>query len=119
LTAEKKSMLKKIDSLIYTTENYDEAVAFFQEKLGLGIGERDDDLARFEVDGFPIFVARAEKGVGSIVSIESDDIAADHKRLEEKGVEFHGPVSTLKSGDKASFFSGPAGAEFMLYQPDK
>jgi catechol 2,3-dioxygenase-like lactoylglutathione lyase family enzyme len=112
-------MLKRIESLILTTESYDEAVAFFKDKLGLEMAARDSEMARFELGGFPIFVARSEKGLGSFISIETDDISADYERLLGRGVEFHEPVRVLKSGDKASFFSGPAGAEFMLYQPHK
>jgi catechol 2,3-dioxygenase-like lactoylglutathione lyase family enzyme len=110
-------MLKKIESLIITTENYDEAVGFFRDKLGLALPAQSDDMSRFEIDGFPIFVARSDKGLGSFISIESDSIEADFQALKEKGVEFYEPISTLKSGDRASFFKGPAGTEFMLYQP--
>ena len=112
-------MLKRIEALILTTDNYEDSLTFLKDKLGLEMPASDSEMARFELDGFPIFVARSEKGCGSFVSIETDDIEADYRRLQERGVEFHEPIRTLKSGDKASFFKGPADTEFMLYQPDK
>jgi catechol 2,3-dioxygenase-like lactoylglutathione lyase family enzyme len=110
-------MLKKIESLIITTENYDETTGFFAQKLGLEMPSDNEEMARFELGGFPIFVAKSERGLGSFITIETDDIEADYKLLQEKGVEFYEPISVLKGGDKASFFKGPAGVEFMLYQP--
>jgi predicted enzyme related to lactoylglutathione lyase len=110
-------MLKKIESLIITTEKYGEAMDFFKRRLGLSMPVSSDEMARFELGGFPIFVAKSEKGLGSFISIETDDIEADYQLLQERGVEFYEPVSVLKSGDRASFFKGPGGIEFMLYQP--
>ena len=110
-------MLKKIESLIVTTDEYSEALAFFKEKLSLSMPSHRENMARFEIDGFPIFLARTEKGVGSFISIETDDIEADFKALQDRGVEFREPIKTMKGGDKAAFFKGPGGMEFMLYQP--
>jgi predicted enzyme related to lactoylglutathione lyase len=97
-------MLKKIESLIITTENYNETMDFFERKLELAMPANSDEMARFELGGFRIFVAK-------------NDIEADFQRLKENGIEFYEPISVLKSGDRASFFKGPAGIEFMLYQP--
>jgi catechol 2,3-dioxygenase-like lactoylglutathione lyase family enzyme len=110
-------MLKRIESLIVTTERFDDALGFFKDKLGLELPSQSDNMARFEIDGFPIFLARTEKGFGSFVSIETNDIEADFKALQERGIEFREPIKSLKNGDKAAFFKGPANMEFMLYQP--
>ncbi len=110
-------MLKRIESLIITTDKYDDALDFFGRKLGLEMPAQSEEMARFELEQFPIFVARSDKGLGSFISVETDDIDGDYKTLRENGVEFYEPISILKSGDKASFFKGPAGIEFMLYQP--
>jgi predicted enzyme related to lactoylglutathione lyase len=110
-------MLTRIESLIITTDNYDDAMDFFSKKLGLEMPSQSEEMARFDIGGFPIFVARSDRGLGSFVTVETDDIEADYNRLKEKGVEFYELISTLKSGDKASFFRGPGNTEFMLYQP--
>jgi catechol 2,3-dioxygenase-like lactoylglutathione lyase family enzyme len=110
-------MLKRIESLIITTENYQQALEFFKEKLGLDLPAQSDDMARFEIAGFPIFIARSEEGLGSFISIETDDIESDFAKFKERGVEFYEQINTLKGGDRASFFKGPGNTEFMLYQP--
>jgi hypothetical protein len=110
-------MLKKIESLIVTSENYDDVVSFFKDKLGFEMPVNGADMTRFELNGFPLFVARSEKGNNLFISIETDNIESDYSVLKEKGIDLPEPVSALKGGDKASFFRGPLGVEFMLYQP--
>ncbi len=48
-------MLKKIESLIITSDKYDEAISFFKNKLGFEIPIEGADMARFELNGFPVF----------------------------------------------------------------
>ena len=112
-------MLKKVESLIVTDDKYDEAIAFFRDKLALEMPLESADMVRFELDGFPIFVARSGQGAGSFVSLESDNIESDYEVLQKRGVEFQEPLNAMKGGDKAAFFRGPAGIVFMLYQPAK
>ena len=74
-------------------------------------------MARFELGGFPIFVARADHGSANFISIESDNIDADYDELQRRGIEFQETIKTMKGGDRAAFFKGPAEMLFMLYQP--
>jgi hypothetical protein len=110
-------MLKKVESLIFTDDKYDEAVEFFRDILVLEMPSESDDMVKFELNGFPIFVARAKEGAASFVTLESDDIESDFAVLKKRGIAFQEPVNTMKGGDKAAFFMGPAGMHFMLYQP--
>jgi hypothetical protein len=110
-------MLKKIESLIITSDKYSEAISFFRDKLRFEIPVEGADMARFELNGFPIFVAKSDNGSCTFISIETDDIENDYRLLGEKGVVFPNGISALKNGDKASFFSGPVGIQFMLFQP--
>jgi hypothetical protein len=109
-------MLKKIESLIITADKYDEAISFFKDKLGFEIPVEGADMARFELNGFPVFVAKSDSGSCTFISLETDDIESDCRLLKEKGVEFPEGISSLKNGDKASFFGGPVGIQFMLFQ---
>jgi hypothetical protein len=110
-------MLIKVESLIITSENYDQAISFFKDKLGLEMPTEGQNMVRFELGGFPIFVARSDQGSNAFVSVETDDIETDFKHLKERGIEFPEEIKTLASGDKAAFFGGPVGIDFMLYQP--
>jgi hypothetical protein len=110
-------MLKKIESFIITANNYGQAVEFFKEKLGFQLISENHEMARLELNGFPIFIAGSRDGESIFISIECDDIEADYKLLRKRGIEFGGPINTMKGGDKAAFFSGPARTQFMLYQP--
>jgi len=110
-------MLRRIESFIITSEDFDGALAFFKDKLKLAMPAKSEDMARFELESIPIFVARSDKGGGSFISIETDDIEGDYKQLKERGVDFFEPINTMQGGDKVAFFRGPADTEFMLYQP--
>jgi predicted enzyme related to lactoylglutathione lyase len=110
-------MLKKIESIIFTSDKHGEAISFFEEKLGFNKPSQSQNMARFELAGFPIFIARSEKGSGAFISIETNDIESDSRILKERGVEILEPISSLKGGDKAAFFKGPVNIDFMLYQP--
>jgi hypothetical protein len=110
-------MLKKVESLIFTDESYDAAVSFFRDTLVLEMPSESNDMVRFELAGFPVFVARAKEGAAAFVTLESDDIETDYAVLQKRGVTFQEPLNTMKGGDKAAFFMGPAGMRFMLYQP--
>jgi len=110
-------MLKKVESLIVTSETYEEVVDFFREALGLEMPASSDNMSQFGIKGFPIFVARCNIGSGYFISIESDDIRADYQEMLKKGVKFLDPIMALKNGDLATFFKGPANMDFMLYQP--
>jgi len=112
-------LLKKVESLIVTSDTYDEVVFFFRESLGLEMPAHSDNMAQFGINGFPIFVARCQKGCGYFISIESDDIDSDYREMQKKGVKFLDPILSLQNGDLATFFKGPADMDFMLYQPAK
>lgn len=89
---------------------------FFKDKLELKISSHDENMARFEIGSFPIFMAKSERGSGSFISIETDDIEADYTMLSERGIEFREPVIETGDGGKVCFFKGPGDTEFMLYQ---
>ena len=74
-------------------------------------------MARFEIDEFPVFVARADHGAATFISIETDNIVEDYDILAKRGINFQEPIKTMKGGDSAAFFRGPADTLFMLYQP--
>lgn len=110
-------MLTKIESFIVSTKDYDNAIEFFQHYLGLEMPSKGVNMARFELDNFPIYVARADQGSATFISIESDNIVEDYQLLQKRGIEFQEPIKAMKGGDKAAFFRGPAETLFMLYQP--
>ena len=83
-------MLKKVESLIFTDDKYDEAVAFFRDTLVLEIPSESSDMVKFELNGFPIFVARAKEGAASFVTLESDDIESDYAVLQKRGMTVSG-----------------------------
>ena len=108
-------MLKKVDSFIIATSEFLKASEFFADILEL-TPTYESNYAKFELDGFPIFLARSA-GNMSYISIETDDITGDYKVLREKGADFVEPIHILENGDKAAFFRSPGGFEFMLYEP--
>jgi hypothetical protein len=110
-------MLKKIESIILTSDKLIEAVEFFEKKLGFDKQSESKNISRFELAGFPIFVSRSERGSGAFISIETDDIESDSYLLKKRGIEILEPIQSLNGGDKVTFFKGPFNIDFMLFQP--
>jgi predicted enzyme related to lactoylglutathione lyase len=117
-SGDEKSMLKKIESFIIATSQYEAVSEFFADILRLEASAFERNYAIFELDGFPIYIARSPANI-SYLSIETDDIESDFKALTERGAEFFEPIHFLENGDRAAFFRAPGGFEFMLLQPTR
>jgi hypothetical protein len=117
-SGDENRMLKKIESFIIATTHYNEISEFFENILCLEASAFESNYAIFELDGFPIYIARSPANI-SYLSIETDDIESDFKELAERGAEFFEPIHFLENGDRAAFFRAPGGFEFMLIQPTR
>ena len=122
-------MLTHIHTTAVSVANYEEALAFYTEKLGW---EKREDVP-MGGDGRWLTVAipgaqtsinlagpemHGEHTPGGMtgIAIISDDIDADYERLVGAGVSFTGPVTTEAWGDRSAWMTDPDGNVFYLIQ---
>ncbi len=128
-------MPQRISQFAVTVRDYDEALAFYVEKLGfdrvedtdLGGGKRWVRVRPPGSTGAGILLARAvsdrqKASVGNqaggrvFIFLETDDFWRDYKRLVERGVSFVRPPSQEAFGT-AAVFEDLYGNRFDLIEP--
>jgi predicted enzyme related to lactoylglutathione lyase len=110
------------DFIAVPTEDYDAAVKFYGETLGLPFGKRWGDMpgGEFETGNLTIAIMQSEafgqefKPHGLPIEFHVDDVEAARKELESRGVEFEGDI--LDSGVcHQTFFRDPDGNALALH----
>lgn len=110
------------DFVVVNTKNFDRAVEFYGQTLGLRESQRYKRLpgAEFETGTLTLAVMDLEKfgapesGTGSPIALRVDDVHAARAELEARGVEFRGDV--LDSGVcHQAFFADPDGNPLILH----
>ena len=111
-----------VDFAVVFVDDYDAAVAFYRDVLGLE--HLDYGKIRggeFETGGLTLQVVEASsigrefQPSGHPIALHVDDVEAARAELEEKGVEFN--AETLDSGVcHMAFFSDPAGNALLLHK---
>lgn len=115
-------MITGTDFVIVPTKDFDRAVAFYGETLGLEAGPRygDHPGAEFETGNLTLAVmdlaafGAPAGGPGAPIALRVDDVATARSELEGKGVTFRGDI--LDSGVcHQSFFADPDGNPLILH----
>jgi predicted enzyme related to lactoylglutathione lyase len=117
------SLVTAVDFVAQMVKDFDRAVAFYGETLGLrrSVHVPDRGFAEFETGNLTLSLIDPEKmgmehRVGhNMVALRVDDVAAAREMLEARGVEFHGDV--LDSGVcHMTFFNDSEGNDLMLHR---
>lgn len=84
--------LSRIRQIAQVVHDLPAAIAFYRDKLGMKfLFEVPGQLAFFDCSGIWLMLSPPEKDFdhpGSVLYFEVDDIAAAHRALVERGVEF-------------------------------
>ena len=103
--------------------NFDAAIQFFSETVGLPLSRRNDEgeAAHFRLESGDLFEVfgpnnpQDELHVFPTFAFEVDDIVSARAEMEARGVEFVTGIRTLK--DEAwSYFRGPDNYLFVIKQ---
>jgi predicted enzyme related to lactoylglutathione lyase len=116
------SLVTGVDFVAQMAKDFDRAVVFYGETLGLprSVHIPDRGFAEFETGNLTISLLDPAKmgiehstGTNSI-ALHVDDVAAARATLESRGVEFHGEI--LDSGVcHMTFFNDSEGNALMLH----
>jgi predicted enzyme related to lactoylglutathione lyase len=115
-------MVKGVDFVAFQAKDFDRAVAFYGETLGLprSVHIPERGFSEFETGNLTLSVIdSARMGMEhhaspSPVALHVDDVAQARSRLEASGVEFRG--ETLDTGVcHMAFFADPDGNALMLH----
>ena len=123
-------MKSKITGIVYVgvkTEQFDELCKFFGETLGLQKDHFEPGFATYLTangDKIEIYGPNDPNNphhdhftTGPVPGFEVENIVEARKELEEKGIEFIGPIQGTKpGGSRWSHFKGPDGNVYELKQ---
>jgi catechol 2,3-dioxygenase-like lactoylglutathione lyase family enzyme len=121
---------RRIHHIGVVVDNIEEAKAFLENVLEIGVGEVTD-LGPGKVAWAPCGDVQIElleyldpeykrKRLGSAealiehICFHSDDVDAEYKELSEKGIEFAGPPNVWN--DRKACFTKPASCDGVMYQ---
>jgi len=116
------SMVTGVDFSVIPVSDFERAVAFYGETLGLPLSTRYGQMNGVEFETGNLTLAVLDAGQFGIdftpaknaIALRVDDVAAARKELESKGVEFHGDI--IDSGVcHQAFFSDPEGHALILH----
>jgi predicted enzyme related to lactoylglutathione lyase len=122
MTSTDTSLVTGVDFVAQLVKDFDRAVAFYGETLGLprSVHVPDRGFAEFETGNLTLsLIDPAKMGMEhrtghNTIALHVDDVAAARRTLEERGVEFHGDI--FDSGVcHMTFFNDPDGNELMLH----
>ena len=116
------SLVTGVDFVAQMATDFDRAVAFYGETLGLrrSVHIPDRGFAEFETGNLtlslidPAKMGMEHKAGHNTIALHVDDVAAARATLEERGVQFHGDI--LDSGVcHMTFFNDSEGNALMLH----
>ena len=120
--ASSDGMVKGVDFVAVQTKDFDRAMTFYGETLGLprSVHVPDRGFAEFETGNLTLSIIDSAKmgmehqaSVGP-VALHVDDVAQSRTQLESAGVSFRG--DTLDTGVcHMAFFADPDGNPLMLH----
>ena len=112
--------VKKFSSAYYVVDNMDQAVAFYQDILGLEVKFRDGDRwTQFDVGGVAVALADPSEGSvppggGATVVLEVEDLSEMREKLTQNGVKVNAIVDM---GGHGQYFTAvdPAGNIVQIF----
>jgi predicted enzyme related to lactoylglutathione lyase len=116
------SLVTGVDFVAQLATDFDRAVAFYGDTLGLrrSVHVPDRGFAEFETGNLTLSIIDPAKmgmehRVGhNTIALHVDDVAAARRTLEDRGVQFHGDI--LDSGvSHMTFFNDSEGNDLMLH----
>lgn len=128
------TLLKKLDLVWYTVSDWEKAMKFYKETLGLTVlfsdekmkwaefttGETKEQqgakLAIHKTDAPQKSTAQGTVDGGAVAVFLVDDAVAAKKALEEKGVKFEGEIKEIPQMVKIADFMDPDGNRLELVQ---
>jgi catechol 2,3-dioxygenase-like lactoylglutathione lyase family enzyme len=116
------SMVTGVDFSVIPVKDFERAVAFYGETLGLPLSTRYGKMngVEFETGNLTLAVLDAgEFGIDftpakNAIALRVEDVAAARKELESKGVEFQGEIVDTGVCHQ-TYFSDPDGHALILH----
>ena len=116
------SMVTGVDFTVVPVKDFERAVEFYGETLGLPLSTRYGQMNGVEFETGNLTLAVLDAGQFGIdftpaknaIALRVDDVVAAREELESKGVQFHGDI--VDSGVcHQAYFSDPEGHALILH----
>ena len=114
--------LKNISYITLWAVNFDEMVAFYQDKLELPVEYGDENFIQFATQGTKLYIHRlgtAPPLREHAVEIHFDvpDVDAAYQELKGRGVDFEDPPANWPWGARMAAFRDPEGYALEIVGP--
>ncbi len=114
-------MITGVQDVYYEVQDMKRAVAFYRDLLGLRVTEESEHWSAFNVGGLRVGLDSTEgkpTPKRAILTLKTNDIRADAKRLRDKGIRFVGEIGDYDWGSVVTF-EDSEGNFLKLMQPPK
>ena len=120
--ADGNGMVTGVDFICVPTQNFDAAVDFYENTLGLERSKQWGDMPGMEFETGSLTIAVMQSDAFGVefaphphpIEFHVDDVAAARQELESRGVEFQGEI--LDSGVcHQTFFADPDGNALAIH----
>jgi predicted enzyme related to lactoylglutathione lyase len=114
-------MVSRVSNVWLPVQDMDRAVAFYRDVLGLEVQMQSPEWTELDASGLSIGLnAREPRGAtadgGAVITFTAEDIDGEMERLQDRGTEFTGGVSSYDWGRVAPF-KDSEGNDLQLYAP--
>ena len=122
-----------VSTLFLFVKNLRRSIDFYKDTLGIPVAREGEQDARFEIDGFNVVIHEdltqdefqkwkinpkpGERGWGSILTLRSDNVDAEYKRLKELDVCFICEPMSMPWGTRMFLLQDPDGYVMEISKP--
>jgi len=114
-------LITGVQDVYYEVQDMKRAVAVYRDVLGLRVTEESEDWSAFNVGGLRVGLDSTEgkpTPKRAILTLKTNDIRADAKRLRDKGIRFASEIGDYAWGSVVTF-EDSEGNFLKLMQPPK
>ncbi len=114
-------MITGVQDVYYEVQDMKRAIAFYRDVLGIPVTEESDHWSAMNLGGLRVGLDWAEGRATpkrAILTLKTNDIRADAKRLRQRGVKFVGEIGDYPWGSVVTF-EDSEGNFLKLMQPPK
>jgi predicted enzyme related to lactoylglutathione lyase len=107
----------------YNVSNLKRTIEFYTEKLGFKVLDYDENMreARLQTNTRDCIIGFAERQPvlpgSTCITFEVEDIENAVQSLQQKDIEFEGPIVEVPNLVKLAAFTDPDGYNLMLFSP--
>jgi lactoylglutathione lyase len=107
-------MIDHVNAVVLPVRDVEKCAAFYRDKLGFKLNNKDDESAFFSIDGKKGGLVLGLVSISEVARLISEkqvrpDVDREYEDLKAKGVHFVKPPTTQPWGQQIAYFEDPEG----------